>query len=118
MAPRTFAPTSVKGANVTDEDACGATDAFAVSMSWPSTVNTTGTSVNGWLPLLLSPAVTVTRSCPENAARPNDTDGTDRFSACSVATDLVVSAMPSGNLASSEPLQPDFWKSLISTASR
>src|SRR5262249_23309190 len=75
--PRTLAPTRVNGEKVTDDEARGATVALAVSMSWPSTVSTTGTSFSGSSPLLLRPAVTVTRSCPENAARPNETEGTD-----------------------------------------
>ena len=68
-------------------------------------------------PLLVMPAVTATRSWPENAERAKVTDGTETL-AVSEATEVVVSVVPSGNRASSELPQPPFWKSLMSTASR
>src|SRR4029078_13522989 len=77
--PRTLADARVNCVKLTDEDACGAMMARPVSISWPSTVSVTGTSFNGWSPLLLNPAVTVIRSCPEKLARVKLTDGTDRF---------------------------------------
>ena len=92
--------------------------AVFVSISWPSTDRTTGTSVAGASPLLVMPAVTATRSCPENAERANVTDGTEMLVVSADATDIVVSVMPSGKRASSELPQPAFWKSLIRTASR
>ncbi len=106
----------MNGANVTGVDAGGATVALFVSISRPSTDSTTGTFVAGWAPLLETPAVTVTRSWPENADRANVTDGTETL-VVSEATDAVVSVMPSGKRASSAPPQPLFWKSLIRTAS-
>ena len=54
------------------------------------------------------PAVTATRSWPENAERANVTDGTDTLRVSSDATDVVVSVMPSGKRASSELPQPTF----------
>src|SRR3954452_23991420 len=81
-------------------------------------VRVTGTSFIGASPLLLRPAVTVRRSCPENEARANATDGTARFALPGEATDTVLTVIPSGKRTSSEPVQPLRWKSLISTASR
>src|SRR5205823_5027022 len=99
--PRTFAAASVNGAKATDDEVCGCTLVRVASISWPSTDRVTGTSFSGASPLLLSPAVTVIRSCPENAARANDTDGTERFAVDASATDTVRSVIPSGKCASS-----------------
>ncbi len=105
-APRTFGPDSVNCVNVTDPDACAPMLAGSVWMSWPSIVSVTGTAFSGASPLLLNPAVTVMRSCPENDARAKFTDGTDRFVVFGVATDTVLSVMPSGKRTSSVPLHP------------
>jgi len=51
-------------------------------------------------------AVTVMRSCPEKEARAKFTDGTERFVGLGVATETVLSVMPSGKRTSSDPLQP------------
>ena len=107
-APRTFGPDSVNCVNVTDADACAGTDARFDSISWPSTSSVTLTSCSAASPLLLRPALTVTRSWPENAARPKLTDGTARFAVSLLPTETVLSVMPSGKRASSDPLQPDF----------
>ena len=106
--PRTFGPDSVNGANVTDDDAWGATVARSVSSSWPSTVSDTGTFPTASSPLLLSPAVTAIRSWPEKADRPNVTDGTARLRALAEPIGIVVSVIPSGKRASSDPVQPVF----------
>src|SRR5262249_56160518 len=68
--------------------------------------------------VLLRAGGRVMRSWPEKAARANETDGTARFETFGDATETVLSVIPSGKRASSDPLQPDFWKSLIRTASR
>ena len=65
------------------------------------------------------PAVTVTRSCPENVDRAKR-DRRHRHVATSRRrrpTPASASCLR-GNATSSAPLQPVFWKSLISTASR
>ena len=62
--------------------------------------------------------MTAIRSWPENAVRPNVTDGTARFEVVGDDTDTVLIVMPSGKWTSSEPVQPTFWKSLINTVSR
>jgi hypothetical protein len=69
-------------------------------------VSVTGMSFSASSPLLLRPAVTVRRSCPENDARANATEGTARFAVLGDATDTVLMAIPSGKRTSSEPLQP------------
>ena len=114
--PRTFASATVNGAKVIDVDERGATVTAFDSSSRPSTDSTTGT-LAGCSPRLVIPAVTATRSWPENADRAKVTDGTETL-AVSAATDIVVSVMSSGKRASSALPQPPFWKSLISTASR
>ena len=81
-------------------------------------VSVTGTSLIASSPLLLSPAVTVSRSCPENEERAKATDGTARLAVLGDATETVLTVMPSGNRTSSDPVQPLRWKSLIRTASR
>src|SRR5262245_24113974 len=85
--PRTFAPDSVNSLKVTELDDCGSTLARSVSMSCPSTLSVTGTSVSLASPLLLMPDVTVMRSWPEKFVLANDTDGTDALVVPSVATD-------------------------------
>ena len=103
---------------MTEPEACAATVAFSVWISWPSMVSVTGTSFSASSPLLLRPAVTVRRSWPENDERANATDGTARFVVFGDATDTVLTVIPSGKRTSSEPLQPLRWKSLIRIASR
>src|SRR5207249_6857899 len=93
--PRTFGAASVNCVKLTDAEACGATFARPVSISWPSTVSVTGMSLSGASPLLLRPAVTVTRSWPENDDRAKLTDGTDRFAVLADATDTAFSVRPS-----------------------
>src|SRR6185503_3024143 len=104
--PRTLGPASVNCVNDTEPEACAATVARSVWISWPSIVSITGTSLSGASPLLLRPAVTVTRSWPENDARAKVTDGTARFAVPGDATDTVLTVMPSGKRTSSEPVQP------------
>ena len=117
--PRTFGRVSVNGVNDTDADACGATVARSVSISWPSTDSVTGTSFSGASPLLLRPAVTRDALLArERRARERDRRDREIRRRRGDATDTVLSVMPSGKRASSEPLQPLCWKSLISTASR
>ena len=59
-------PASVNCVKDTEPEACAATVACSVWISWPSMVSVTGTSFSGASPLLLRPAVTVMRSWPEN----------------------------------------------------
>jgi hypothetical protein len=118
IEPRTLAPVRVNCVKDTEPDACGATVARSVSISCPSMVSVTGTLATGASPLLLSPAVTVMRSWPENDARAKVTDGTARLATPGDDTETTLTVMPSGKRTSSEPLQPLRWKSLISTASR
>jgi len=116
--PRTFAPVSVNCVKATEPDACAATLACSVWISWPSMVSVTGTFFSASSPLLLRPAVTVMRSCPENDARAKLTDGTARLAVFGDATETVLSVISSPKRTSSDPLQPLRWKSLISTVSR
>ena len=67
---------------------------------------------------MATPAVIVTRSCPENGARAKATDGTAMFASFSPRIGTVVTVTPSPNFTSSAPVQPDFWKSEMMMASR
>ena len=85
--PRTAGSASVNGAKVTDADGVGATltrlrfDLVAVDLERDRHVaRRVGAA-------LVTPAVTVIRSWPENDARAKVTDGTDRFVVLSVATE-------------------------------
>ena len=89
-----------------------------VSIWRPSISRVTGTFVAGVGLRFMTPAVTVMRSWPENAARAKVTDGTERLVTSASATEIGVSVTSSPKRMSSAPVQPDFWKSEIRMASR
>ncbi len=94
--PRRLGTATVNAGNVTDPDAFGAIVTLRVSTTRPSISSFTGSAVTAAEPRLVRPAVTVTRSSPENAARSNATDVTARFDVSGVATETAVSVAPSG----------------------
>src|SRR5262252_9229740 len=81
---------SVKGANAIDADAFAGTFTDWVSSFRPSISSVTGTFAAGSKLLFAMPAVTVTRSWPENVERANVTDGTAILTVFSEATEAVV----------------------------
>ena len=116
--PRTVGSASVNGAKAIEADALAPMLASIVSIVRPSISRVTGTFGAAAALRFITPALTVIRSWPENSARPNVTDGIDTLTGSGWATDTGVSVMFSPNLMSSAPVQPDFWKSEIRTASR
>ena len=91
--PRTAGSASVNGAKATDAEALAPMLASIVSIVRPSISSVTGTFGAAAALRLMTPALTVIRSWPENAARPKVTDGTDTLTGSGWATDTGVSVM-------------------------
>ena len=116
--PRTAGSASVNCWKDTDVDAPAGTVTGLLSICRPSISSETGTLLTASVPVFCTPAVTVMRSWPENIAREKLIDGTERLPVEGDATETVVSLMPSPRWTSSAPVQPERWKSEMSTASR
>ncbi len=104
-------------ANDTDVELLAPTLTGFESMGCPSMSSEAVTLLTGAALRFTMPAVTVIRSWPEKLAREKATDGIDMFDTSSVATEIGVKTVDSGNRISSAPVQPVFWKSLTSTTS-
>ena len=107
----------MNGAKATDAAALAAMVTDWVSTTWPSISSATATPDAGSGPRLETPAVTVTRSCPETIARAWVTEGTDRLEGFCEPTTTGVSVIASPNCIDSALLQPERWKSEMRIAS-
>src|SRR5262249_16793625 len=94
--PRMFASATVTAGNVTDPDEFAASVIGRVSISRPSTSSLTGSALTAAKPRLVNPAVTLTRSSPENDLWSNVTDDTTTSLVSPDATEIGVSVAPSG----------------------
>ena len=99
---------TVNTSNFTDPLALAAIVTGFVSMTRPSISSRTGRAVTAVALRLVRPAVIVTRSSPENAARAMLTDDTLRSDVCASATEMGVTTVPSGKWMSSCRSQPVF----------
>ncbi len=103
---------TVTGSNVTDPDAFGPIATSRVPTTRPSISSRTACRTADAL-RLISAAVIVARSSPENDARSMPTFDTARSDVAGSATETGVIVAPSGRWISSWRAHPDFWKSLI-----
>ena len=102
------AAAAVTCAKVTEPEALAPIVTGRVSTSRPSISSLTGSAVTGDALRLVSPAVIVTRSSPENETRWSATEVTARSAVPGDATEMGVSVAPSGSRISSWRSQPLF----------